>query len=56
MLGGKLHHTERIGEDMERKLNISSKLGNVLFTIELAKRLDKRGSSKVYANSYFPGK
>ncbi|KAG9244648.1 putative short chain dehydrogenase/reductase [Calycina marina] len=32
-----------------------SKLGNLLFTKELAKRLEKRGSSKVYANCFFPG-
>lgn len=33
-----------------------SKLGNILFTNELAKRLDKRGSDGVFANSFFPGK
>lgn len=33
-----------------------SKLGNILFTKELAKRLEKRGSDKVYANCFFPGK
>ncbi|KAG0647487.1 oxidoreductase [Hyphodiscus hymeniophilus] len=32
-----------------------SKLGNILFTSELAKRLDKRGSDGVFANSFFPG-
>jgi len=32
-----------------------SKLGNILFTTELAKRLDKRGSDGVFANSFFPG-
>ena len=34
----------------------NSKLGNILFTNELAKRLEKRGSDGVYANSFFPGK
>jgi len=32
-----------------------SKLGTILFTKELARRLDKRGSSRVYANCFFPG-
>ena len=32
-----------------------SKLGVILFTRELAKRLSKRGSSGVYANTFFPG-
>ena len=35
---------------------ICSKLGNILFTKELAKRLDKRGSDGVFANCFFPGK
>lgn len=37
-------------------LTISSKLGSILFTRELAHWLDKRGSSDVYANCFFPGK
>ncbi|KAL3419247.1 retinol dehydrogenase 12 [Phlyctema vagabunda] len=32
-----------------------SKLGNILFTRELARRLDKKGATKVYANCFFPG-
>ncbi len=32
-----------------------SKLGTILFTRELARRLDKKGASKVYANCFFPG-
>lgn len=37
-------------------LSTVSKLGSVLFTRELAHRLEKRGSSKVYVNCFFPGK
>jgi NAD(P)-dependent dehydrogenase (short-subunit alcohol dehydrogenase family) len=36
--------------------NYTSKLGSILFTRELAYRLEKRGPSKVYANCFFPGK
>ncbi|KAL2356486.1 putative short chain dehydrogenase/reductase [Cryomyces antarcticus] len=32
-----------------------SKLANILFTRELTRLLQKRGSSKVYANVYYPG-
>jgi len=32
-----------------------SKLGTILFTRELARRLEKKGASKVYANVFFPG-
>lgn len=32
-----------------------SKLGTILFCRELAHRLSKRGSDKVYANCFFPG-
>ncbi|KAF2762892.1 short chain dehydrogenase/reductase [Pseudovirgaria hyperparasitica] len=32
-----------------------SKLANILFTRELAKLLEKKGSSNVFVNSYFPG-
>lgn len=32
-----------------------SKLGTILFTRELARRLEKRGSMSVYANCFFPG-
>lgn len=32
-----------------------SKLANILFTSELAKRLEKRGATHVYANAFFPG-
>lgn len=32
-----------------------SKLGVILFTRELARRLENRGSLKVYANCFFPG-
>jgi NAD(P)-dependent dehydrogenase (short-subunit alcohol dehydrogenase family) len=32
-----------------------SKLGNILFTRELARRLEKKGALNVYANVFFPG-
>lgn len=32
-----------------------SKLANILFARELAKRLDKKGASNVYVNSFYPG-
>lgn len=32
-----------------------SKLGTILFTRELARRLDKKGAASVYANCFFPG-
>lgn len=32
-----------------------SKLANILFTRELARRLDKKGASNVFVNSFFPG-
>jgi NAD(P)-dependent dehydrogenase (short-subunit alcohol dehydrogenase family) len=32
-----------------------SKLGTILFTRELARRLDKKGAANVYANCFFPG-
>jgi hypothetical protein len=38
------------------RLTIGSKLGNILIMRELANRLGKRGSSKVYASCFFPGK
>jgi NAD(P)-dependent dehydrogenase (short-subunit alcohol dehydrogenase family) len=32
-----------------------SKLGTILFTRELARRLDKKGAANVYTNCFFPG-
>ncbi len=32
-----------------------SKLGTILFTRELSRRLEKRGTMNVYANAFFPG-
>jgi NAD(P)-dependent dehydrogenase (short-subunit alcohol dehydrogenase family) len=32
-----------------------SKLGTILFTRELARRLDKKGAANVFANCFFPG-
>ncbi|KAL1632967.1 hypothetical protein SLS56_003253 [Neofusicoccum ribis] len=32
-----------------------SKLANILFARELARRLDKKGASNVYVNSFYPG-
>jgi NAD(P)-dependent dehydrogenase (short-subunit alcohol dehydrogenase family) len=52
MRGGKIDYFVNPGS----VLIVASKLGNILFTRELARRLNKRGSAKVYANCFFPGK
>lgn len=54
--GGMFRDCRVKGKRGERADGVSSKLGNILFTRELASRLEKRGASKVYANCFFPGK